>query len=29
MTPTTRSRCRAGTPEPLQTPAVELFELVT
>ena len=28
-TPTTRSRLRAGTPEPLATPADELFELVT
>jgi hypothetical protein len=29
MTPTTRSMRRVGTPEPPQTPAVELFELVT
>src|SRR5436853_4567724 len=28
-TPTTRSRFRAGTPEPLQMPAGELLELVT
>ena len=29
MTPTTRPRFRAGTPEPDQMPVVELFELVT
>ena len=29
MTPMMRVRFRAGTPEPDQTPAVELFELVT
>src|SRR5207237_2408410 len=29
ITPTTRSSRRAGTPEPLQTPAGELLELVT
>src|SRR5437660_721358 len=29
MTPATRSRFRAGTPEPLDTPADELLELVT
>src|SRR5207248_8275077 len=28
-TPMIRVRCRAGTPLPLQTPVVELFELVT